>query len=96
LITLGCLVIALSFALAGVVRSRVVKIALSSGAVFTAIVGTWLVHLNLAASLLDLTPLFHYDRDWPLVQVMLVALGVSLCIGVLGNLIRFSIRGEYR
>ncbi|HEX5807112.1 MAG TPA: protein kinase [Anaerolineales bacterium] len=96
LITLGCFVMALSFALAGVVRSRFVKITLTSSAAFIAIVGTWLVHRNLAASLLDLTPLFHYNRDWSLVQVMLVALGVALCIGVPGNLIRLSIRGEYR
>jgi hypothetical protein len=96
LITLGCLVIALSFALAGVVRSRVAKITLSSSAVFTAIVATWLVHFNRAASLLDLTPLFHYNRDWSLVQIMFVALVVSLCIGVPGNLIRLSMRGEYR
>ena len=96
LITLGCILIGFTFAICGLIRSRPVKILLSSVAVFLAIIGTWLIHLNLAASLLDLTPLFRYDRNWTLLQVALVAWGVSLCIGVFGNLIRLSIRSESR
>lgn len=93
LIMLGCTLISLAFAIAGLIRSRPVKMLLSGASVFTAIAGTWLLHLNLSASLLDLTPLFRYDQNWTLLQVMLTALAVSACVGVSGNLVRLSIRG---
>jgi hypothetical protein len=94
LITLGCLFISLAFAIGGLIRPRPVKMLLSSASVFTAIVGTWWLHLNLSASVLNLTPLFRYDQSWTLLQVMLTALAVSLSIGVPANLIRLSIRSE--
>ena len=94
LITLGCMMIALTFALGGLIRSRLIKMTLSSLSIFLAIAGTWLIHITLAGSQLELTPLFKYDYAWPLTQVLLIASGVGLLIGVSGNLVKLSIRDE--
>lgn len=93
-ITAGCALIALAFALGGLSRSRLVKMFVSSAAVFAAIIGTWWLHVNFAASTLDLTPLFRYDYAWSMTQVSLTALIVSLPIGVLGNLNNLAARNE--
>jgi hypothetical protein len=60
-----------------------------------AITGTWWIHINLAASPLELTPMFRYDYNWPLTQVLFTALGVAFLIGIFGNLISLSIKDEY-
>ncbi len=94
LITLGCVLIALTFAIGGLIRSSLIKMMLSSLSIFMAIVGTWLIHVNLTNSPVELTPLFKYDYAWPLSQVLLAAFSVSLLIGVLGNLIPLAIKDE--
>ncbi|HLO29657.1 MAG TPA: serine/threonine-protein kinase [Anaerolineales bacterium] len=94
LITLGCALIALTFALSSLLRSRLVKILLSSLSILMAITGTWLIHVNLAASPVELTPVFRYDYTWPLAQVIFTALVVALPIGIFGNLISLSIKEE--
>lgn len=86
LMTLASMGIAFAFALGGVVRARLVRMLICSLAVFIAILGTWLVHVALATSTLELTPLFHYDYAWPLNRVAWTALTVGLMIGTLGNL----------
>lgn len=93
-ITAGCALIALAFALGGLSHSRLLKMFVSSLAVLAAIVGTWWLHVNFAASTLDLTPLFRYDYAWSMMQVSLTALIVSLPIGILGNLINLAARNE--
>jgi serine/threonine protein kinase len=95
LITLGCMMIALTFALGGLIRSRLIKMLLSSVSILMAIVGTWLIHVNLAASPVELTPLFRYDYTWPLTQMLLTAIAVAFSIGILGNLISLSVKDEY-
>jgi len=94
LITAGCMLIALTFALGGLFRARLLRMFLSSVSVFAAIMGTWWIHTNFAATLVDLTPLFRYDYAWSLTQVALTALGVALPIGILGNLVNLSIAEE--
>ena len=96
LITLGCMLIALTFAVGGLIRSRLIKMFLSSVSILVAIMGTWLIHVNLAASAVELTPMFRYDYNWPLTQVLFTALGVAFLIGIFGNLINLSIRKGYR
>jgi len=96
LITLGCMMIALSFAVGGLIRSRLIRILLSIVSILVAIVGTWLIHVNLAASAVELAPIFRYDYAWSLTQVLLTALGVAVLIGVFGNLVNLSIRNEYK
>jgi hypothetical protein len=91
LITGACMLIALTFALGGLLRSRLLRMLLSSAAVFAAILGTWWVNINFAASLADLTPIFQYDYAWTLTQVAFTALGVALPIGIFGNLLNLSI-----
>lgn len=95
LITLGCVLIALCFAIGGLMRSRLIKIFLSSAAIFAAIVGTWLLHVNLATSARELTPIFRYEYTWPLTQVLLTALAVAFPIGILGNLVNLSIKDDH-
>jgi hypothetical protein len=94
LITGACLLIALSFAVGGIFRARWFKMVLTSTAVFLAIVGTWWLHLQYAASLGDLTPVFQYDYSWTLTQIISTALGISLPIGIFGNLVNLSIVEE--
>jgi hypothetical protein len=94
LITAACGMIALTFAVSGLFRSRLPKMLLSSASVFAAIIGAWWLHTNFAASLSDLTPLFRYDYAWPLTRIALTALGVALPVGILGNLVNLSIVEE--
>ena len=94
LITAACMLIALTFAVGSLFRSRLLRMALSSVSVFVAILGTWWIHTNFAASLVDLTPLLWYDYAWSLTQVAFTALGVALPIGILGNLVDLSIVEE--
>jgi serine/threonine protein kinase len=94
LITAGCILIALSYALGGLTRRRLLKILLSVSAVFAAIVGTWQIHKILANSLTNMTPLFHYDNGWPMTQVALTALAVALMLGIFGNLVRLDLPEE--
>jgi hypothetical protein len=95
LITLGCMWIAFTFALGGLIRSRLFKTLLTSVAIFMAIIGTWGIHINLATSQVEWTPLFKYDYTWPLVQVTFTALAVAFSIGIPGNLIDLSVKDEY-
>ena len=94
LIPLGCIMVAMTFAVGGMIRSRLVKMFLSSISILVAIIGTWLIHINLTISTVELTPLFRYDYTWPLTQVSITALGVAFPIGILGNLINLSIKDE--
>ena len=94
LITAACGLIALTFALASLFRSRLLKMLLSTISVFVAILGTWWIHASFATSLADLTPVFRYDYAWALSQVAYTALIVALPIGLLGNLVNLSIMEE--
>ena len=91
LITPACMLIALTFAVGGLFRSRLLKMFLSSVSVFTAILGTWWLHASYAVSIMDLTPFFVYDYSWSLTQIALTAFGIAVSIGIFGNLINLSI-----
>jgi serine/threonine protein kinase len=93
-ITLGCVLIALSFSIGGLIRRRWIKMLISITAVLVAIMGTWWVHRILAASLTDLTPLFRYDYTWSTTQVLLTAVAVALWMGIFGNLVPLSVDDE--
>jgi serine/threonine protein kinase len=94
LITAGCMMIAFTLSISGLIRSRLIKMALSVISILVAILGTWWIHINFAASQVELTPMFRYDYAWSLTQVSLTALGVAFFMGILGNLISFSIVDE--
>ena len=94
LITLGCILIALTFSLGGLLKQRILKMMLATAAVFVAIIGTWLIHFNSAASSIDLTPIFRYDYAWTFTQISSTAFVVALFIGIFGNLIDLSVTDE--
>jgi serine/threonine protein kinase len=95
LITLGCVLIAFTVALGGLIQSRLIKMLLISVSIFLAIIGTWWLHINLATTPVEWTPLFRYDYAWPLAQVIFTALAVACSVGISGNLIDLSIKDEY-
>lgn len=95
LITLGSVWIAFVVAVSGLMRSRPLKMLLSSISIFMAILGAWWIHVNLATSQVEWTPLFKYDYTWPLAQVSLTAFMVALSIGILGNAIDLALKSEY-
>ena len=94
LITTGCLLIALILSVGNLLRSRIMRMILSSASIFIAIIGTWLMHVNVATSSVELTPIFKYDYDWTLAQISSTAFIVALFIGIFGNLIDLSIVDE--
>lgn len=94
LIFAGCILIAFSFAVSGLFRSRVLKVVLSTISIFVSIFGTWWIHLNFADSSLSLTPVFRYDLTWSLLQVALVAISISFTTGFFGSLTDLSIVEE--
>jgi serine/threonine protein kinase len=94
LMTLGCLLIAFTLAVGGLMRSRLVKMLLTGVSIFIVIVGTWWIHINLATSQVEWTPMFKYDYTWPLAQVVFTALAIAFAIGIPGNLIDLTIRKE--
>lgn len=94
LVTAACGLISITFALSGLLPWRLPRMALSSIAVFAGIVGTWWIHTQYAASLMDLTPVFRYAYAWSLTRVSLTALGVALPIGILGNLVNLTLAEE--
>jgi hypothetical protein len=95
LIPLGCAVIALTFALGGLIRSRLIKMFLSGVSILSTIMGTWLLHINLTSSIVEWTPMFRYDYTWSLMQISFTAFIVAFVIGILGNMISLSVREEY-
>jgi hypothetical protein len=94
LIVAGCFMIAASYALHGLIPWRIVKMMVSSLAVFGAILGTWGLHTTFSKSITELTPLFQYDLQWSLVRVAVTALCVAIPIGVLGSLLRLDIQED--
>jgi hypothetical protein len=94
LITAGCILIALAFSVSGLLKSRLIRMLISTVSIFIAITGTWLIHVNSAVSSVELTPIFRYDYAWSLNQISSVALWVAAFIGILGNLINLSIVDE--
>jgi hypothetical protein len=94
LITLGCGFVALTFSMSALIRFRPIKMLLTSVSVFVAIIGTWWIHINLATSQVEWTPMFKYDYTWSLVQVAFTALAVAFSIGIPGTLIDLTIPKE--
>jgi serine/threonine protein kinase len=91
LITLGCTLIAFAYALGGLIRFRLVSMFLSISAIVLAITGTWWMHVTMTASITELTPLFQYDFNWSLSQIVFTSIIVALWIGIFGNLVRLNV-----
>jgi serine/threonine protein kinase len=94
LITAGCALIALTFAVSSLLRSRLMRMGLAGTSILAAITGTWLIHSNFSASPVDLTPIFRYDYAWPLTQIAITAFSAAFFIGTFGQLINLSIKTD--
>jgi serine/threonine protein kinase len=92
LITLGCVLIAFAYAVGGLIRFRAVSMFLSTSAIVLAITGTWWLHANMAASIIELTPLFQYEYYWSLLQVLFASIIAALWMGIFGNLVWLGIK----
>ncbi len=90
LLTAGCLVVALGFSLAGLVRRAGIRMLIAAPFVFLAISLTWLLHLELLRLGVEMTPLFFYDASWPQAQILLTILVISLPMAGLGMLGRLE------
>jgi serine/threonine protein kinase len=90
LFTIGCVVIALGFSLAGLARRVGIRILIAAPFVFLAISLTWLLHLELLRLGVEMTPLFFYDASWPQAQILLTILVISLPMAGLGLLGRLE------
>ncbi|MEW6287285.1 MAG: serine/threonine-protein kinase [Chloroflexota bacterium] len=94
LITASSLLIALAFAAGGLTRSYLFRVFLTSLTIWGTILAAWLLHTRYASSPEQLTPLFRYDYAWSLTQVALTALGVSLPMGILGNVVNLTLQKQ--
>jgi serine/threonine protein kinase len=94
LTTVGCVLIALGFALGGLTGSRFWKMVISFLGMFAALAGSWWTHLALAPSPLNLTPVFTYEYAWPALQVLVVMTMTALLVTIPGNLVDISYREE--
>lgn len=94
LISAGSLLIALGYALSGLVRLRPVKMLITAIAVMAALAGSWWGHLMLSRAGITMTPLFLYEYLWTSSQVFLTILIVALPMSILGNLGELSLEHD--
>ena len=90
LITLGCTLIAFAYALGGLIRFRPTGMILSISAIGLAITGTWWMHVSLTSDITKLTPLFRYDYNWSLSQILFTSILVAAWMGIFGNLMQLT------
>ena len=90
LITLGCTLIAFAYALGGLIRFRWASMILSISAIVLAITGTWWMHVIMASDITKLTPLFRYDYNWSLSQILFTSILVAAWMGIFGNLVQLT------
>jgi serine/threonine protein kinase len=86
LISAGCLIISLAFAVGGLMRNRPLRIILSAVAVMTALAGSWWGHLLIARSGITMTPIFSYEYQWTMFQVLGMIIVVTLPMAILGTM----------
>jgi hypothetical protein len=85
LISAGCLIIALTYALGGLVRVRPAKMLIAVMGVMVTLAGSWWGHILLSRTGANMTPLFFYEYLWTPAQVLLTMFVVSLPMSILGN-----------
>lgn len=90
LITLGCTLIAFAYALGELTRFRPAGMLMSVSAIGLAITGTWWMHVSMTSDITKLTPLFRYDYNWSLSQILFTSILVAAWIGIFGNLVQLT------
>ena len=88
----GCLLAAFGFAQGSLMRSGLLRMLVPTGAVFSALVLTWFIHLALLNAGFNLPPLFYYENTWGLWQILGTMLLFSLPISFFGTLLNLSPR----
>jgi serine/threonine protein kinase len=88
----GCLLAAFGFAQGSLLRSALLRMLVPTGAVFSALGLTWMIHLGLRKVGLDLSPVFYYEYSWSLWQIIGTMIVFSLPMSFFGNL--FSLSSE--
>jgi serine/threonine protein kinase len=86
LVTTGSLLIAAGYGLGGLVKTRLVKILISSVFVGVAIAGSWAGHVLLSRLNIAMSPIFFYEYSWTTVQIFTTILVVTIPMSILGNL----------
>jgi len=94
LISAGCLIISLAYAIGGLMRNRPLRMILSAVAVMAALAGSWWGHLLLARSGITMTPIFFYEYQWTLMQTIGTMLVVAIPMAILGNFGKLSPESE--
>jgi hypothetical protein len=86
LVSTGSLLIAAGYGLGGLVKSRLVKILITSVFVGVAIAGSWAGHVLLSQVNIAMSPIFFYEYSWSPAQIFATILVVTIPMSILGNL----------
>jgi serine/threonine protein kinase len=86
LISVGCALLSLGYALSALLRNRVLKITITTIFVLAALAGTWWGHLLLSRAGMTVSPLFFYEYTWPLLNVLGTMVVAALPMSILGNM----------
>ncbi len=81
LIAVGCLLIALGYALSGLVRPRLVRVLITALAVLLALAGTWWGY-----AAIHMTPLFFFEPTWSVGRILSTMLCMAIPMAIFGNL----------
>jgi serine/threonine protein kinase len=81
LVTAGCFMIALGYAIGALNRSRPWKILISAVMTFLAFAGSWWGNLQMLGS-----PLLYYEISWSLTKILVTMFLVTIPMAILGNL----------
>jgi serine/threonine protein kinase len=92
LITAGCLIISLGFALGSLITSKTGRMVITALFITIALAGTWGLHTQLALTPASLTPIFYYEYTWANTQVLGVILLTALPMAIMGNLRSLAIK----
>ncbi len=88
----GCILAAFGFAQGSLLRTRSLRMLVTAGVVLSALALTWIIHLALLNTGINLSPLFYYEYTWSPWQILGTMLLFSLPISFLGNLVSLSPR----
>lgn len=92
LVSAACLLIALGFSTAALIRRRLARMLISGLTLFAALAGAWWAHL----AWMTASPLLFFDYTWPAAPIVGTLLLVAAPIAVLGNLLRLAPEDEAR
>ena len=90
----GCMLAAFGFAQGSLIRSGLLRMLVTAGVVFSALALTWIIHIVLLNTGLNLSPLFYYEYTWSPWQILGTMLIFSLPISCFGNLLSLSPEGS--